>query len=79
VTRAFMPAGNPTWLTNAALHESSNGATPNYGPPIDISAAIPLLHMGTNILAIGVWNSGGSASTDLVLVPRLTLYGSCGP
>jgi hypothetical protein len=79
VTRAFMPAGTPNWFTNAALHESSNGTTPNYGTPIDISAALPLLHMGTNILAVGVWNSGGPTSTDLVIVPRLTLYGSCGP
>jgi hypothetical protein len=79
VTRAFMPAGTPDWSTNAALHESSNGATPNYGTPIDISAALPLLRAGTNILAIGVWNSGGPTSTDLVIVPRLTLYGSCGP
>ncbi len=74
-----MPAGTPDWNTNAALHESSNGATPNFGTPIDISAAVPLLHAETNVLAIGVWNSGGSTSTDLVLVPRLTLNGTCGP
>jgi hypothetical protein len=79
VERASMPAGTPDWNTNAALHESSNGATPNFGTPIDISAAAPLLHAGTNILAVGVWNSGGSTSTDLVLVPRLTLNETCGP
>ena len=79
VARASMPAGAPNWNTDAALHESSNGAAPNFGTPIDISAAIPLLHTGNNILAVGVWNSGGPASTDLVLVPQLVINGRCGP
>ena len=69
-----MPAGDPAWNTNAALHESSNGAEPNFSPIQDISAAgIPALQSGQNILAIGVWNSGAPASTDLVLVPRLSI------
>ena len=70
---ATMPAGIPDWNTNAAPHESSNAADPNYGTPIDLSSSIPLLHNGTNVLAVGVWNSGGSASTDLVLVPKLSI------
>ena len=65
-----VPAGTLYWLTSATAHESSNGATPTY-EQIDISSnAIPLLQNGTNVLAIGVWNTGTS-STDLVLVPRL--------
>ena len=32
------------------------------------------LHSGTNVLAIGVWNSD-PASTDLVLVPQLYVNG----
>lgn len=69
---AEMPAGTPAWNTSAALHESSNGAVPNYGALVDISAlAIPVLHAGENILAIGVWNNAPT-STDLVLVPRLS-------
>jgi hypothetical protein len=69
-----MPAGDPAWNTNAALHESSNGSRPNYGTLLDITAAArPALRTGDNVLAIGVWNSGAPASTDLVLVPRLAL------
>src|SRR4030095_2354678 len=69
-----MPTGPLAFDTNAALHESSNGATPNYGPPMDISLrALPALHVGVNVLAIGVWNSAAATSTDLVLVPRLSL------
>jgi len=68
-----MPAGVPQWNTEAALHESSNGSTPNYGPSVDVtSLALPVLHDGVNILAVGVWN-GGLPSSDLVLVPQLTL------
>jgi hypothetical protein len=69
-----MPAGDPAWNTNAALHESSNGTAPNYGTLVDISAAgIPHLHNGMNVLAVGVWNSGAPASTDLVVVPKLSI------
>jgi hypothetical protein len=69
-----MPGGTPAWNTNPSLHESSNGGLPNYGDLADIStAAIPALVAGENVLAIGVWNSGGASSTDLVLVPRLSL------
>jgi hypothetical protein len=67
-----MPAGDPAWNAPAASHESSNGTTPNYGVPIDISQALPLLHNGDNVLAIGVWNID-AASTDLVLVPKLSI------
>ena len=66
-----MPAGTPAWNTSAALHESSNAASPNYGALIDVSSAgIPALHAGTNLLAVGVWNNAPSSS-DLVVVPKL--------
>jgi hypothetical protein len=69
--------GNPAWNTNVNLHESSNGATPNYDPMRDISAAgLPLLVDGENVLAIGVWNADAPLSDDLVLVPRLTVDGA---
>ena len=69
-----MPVGDPAWNTNATSHESSNGTTPNYGTLIDISAAaLPVLHDGANVLAIGVWNTNAPTSTDLVLVPKLAV------
>jgi lysophospholipase L1-like esterase len=73
---AVMPSGTPDWDANPGLHESSNGANPVYTPLRDISAAaIPVLHNGTNVLAIGAWNSIGSSgsSSDLVLVPQLSV------
>jgi hypothetical protein len=36
------------------------------------AAALPVLHTGTNILAVGVWNKGPTSS-DLVLVPLLSV------
>lgn len=68
---ASMPAGAVAWDTLCANHESSNGAMPFY-EYTDISPAIPLLNVGVNTLAIGVWNSTLSSS-DQVVVPRLTL------
>jgi len=71
---AEMPAGTPAWNWNATPHESSNAATPDYSPMRYITAAaVPVLRDGLNVLAIGVWNSGAPASSDLVLVPRLSL------
>ena len=73
---AGMPSGTPVWNMNPTLHESSNGVDPDYTPIRDISTtAIPVLHNGTNVLAIGVWNSIGSSgsSSDLVLVPQLSI------
>jgi hypothetical protein len=68
-----MPGGTPAWNSVPASHESSNGASPNYGALVDVSAlGIPALHAGTNVLAIGVWNVNGTSS-DLVLVPRLAM------
>ncbi len=68
-----MPAGAPAWNTRAALHESSNGAAPDYGSLVDVTAAaLPALHGGENVLAVGVWNAG-MPSSDLVLVPYLTI------
>ncbi len=70
---AQMPAGTPAWNTSAASHESSNGASPNYGTLQDISAAgLAAIHDGSNALAIGIWNTG-TTSSDLVLVPRLSM------
>jgi hypothetical protein len=69
-----MPGGPLTGVTPAALHESSNGLIPNYTPIHDISDRIGLLVAGDNVLAIGVWNRDTPAvSTDLVLVPRLSI------
>ncbi|HEV8701323.1 MAG TPA: thrombospondin type 3 repeat-containing protein [Candidatus Polarisedimenticolia bacterium] len=68
-----MPAGTPAWNTNSGLHESSNGTSPNYGTLVDVSArALPALHAGVNVLVVGVWNSGGATSSDLVVVPFLS-------
>jgi hypothetical protein len=72
-----MPGGEPQWNTAVNLHESSNGTVPDYNPVIDISAlGVPTLTPGNNLLAIGVWNSGGSSSDDLVIVPRLSTNGA---
>jgi len=69
-----MPAGTPLYNTTPnPSHEASNGLVPNYGIPHDISATgIPALVDGDNVLAVGIWNAG-SGSTDLVLVPRLSI------
>jgi len=71
-----MPGGSPLWNTPVNLHESSNGTEPNYDPMIDISAlGIGALVTGQNLLAVGVWNSDGANSDDLVMVPRLATNG----
>jgi hypothetical protein len=68
-------SGNPDWNTAAASHESSNGTTPNYSPLQDISTvAILALQNGNNTLAIAAYNTSGSSS-DLVLVPQLSING----
>ena len=74
VARRNMPTGDPTNTSTASSgHESSNGATPSYDAYIDVTAkAKPALHNGTNVLAVGVWNND-SGSTDLALVPRLSI------
>jgi PKD repeat protein len=75
VHRSLQVPAAPTvllWNTPAALHESSNAADPVYGDLIDVSAALPMLHNGSNVLAIGVWN-GVLPSSDLVLVPQLQM------
>jgi PKD repeat protein len=69
---AEMPAGEPSWNTLAGDHESSNLTTPEFSYQ-DISAAgVPVLQNGTNVLAVGVWNTS-LVSTDLVLVPQLII------
>ena len=70
------PGGVPLWNTNPPLNESSNGAFPNYDPQVDISAAgIQALQNGSNVLAVAVFNNqdGVGISSDLVLVPRLSM------
>ena len=70
-----MPAGDPSWDTPSALHESSNGPAPDFEPVFDVSLlAIPLLHNGVNVLAIGGWNDS-AGSSDLVLVPSMAING----
>ncbi len=71
-----MPAtGEPQWNTDPASHESSNGSSPVYLPLQDIySIALPALHNGSNTLAIAAYNRF-SYSSDLVLVPRLSING----
>jgi hypothetical protein len=55
------------------VRKVSSASVPVVG--VDISAlAIPLLHDGVNILAIGVWNESVSSS-DLVLVPSVSING----
>lgn len=66
-----LPPGSLAWNTAPGSHESSNAQTPNYGPAFDISAAaLPAIHAGVNVLAVGVWNQT-AGSSDLVVVPRL--------
>jgi len=69
-----MAAGDPDWNTGTlAAHESSNQRYPRYEPFQDISgAALSVLNAGTNVLAIGIWNTN-PGSSDLVLVPRLSI------
>ena len=66
-----MPGGDPLWNTVPEAHESSNGTVPDYGVSIDVTGTAAL-QTGTNVLAVGVWNRG-AGSSDLVIVPRLTL------
>ena len=68
-----MPSGDPAWNTGANSHESSNAQDPVYGPLHDVSTkALGPLHDGQNVLAVGIWNTD-SGSSDLVVVPQLTL------
>jgi hypothetical protein len=69
---AEMPDDDPVlWNSVPTGHESSNGSQPFLDPVYDISTrAIPLIHDGQNVLAIGVWNTG-PGSEDLVLYPSL--------
>jgi len=70
-----MPGGALDWNSIPAQHESSNGPAPDYNPVLDVSlTAVPALVNGTNVLAIGVWNSG-PGSSDLVLYPTLLSNG----
>jgi hypothetical protein len=71
-----MPTGDPAWNADPLSHESSNDAVPDYGPLVDITTnAMLALEVGSNVLAIGVWNRipDGAPSTDLVLVPKLAI------
>ena len=66
-------SGALDWSETTALHESSNASLPDYTPLVDItSIALPALHNGMNVLAIGAWNQSNTSS-DHVLVPRLSI------
>jgi len=68
------PTGDPAWDTNSGQHESSNGSVPEYRPLTDISVVgIPQLHNGVNVLAIGVWNFAAPNSSDMLMVPKLSM------
>jgi hypothetical protein len=69
-----MPLGPLDWSSNPVYHESSNGSQPDYGVPIDVTAAARAAAIGgANVLAFGVWNTEGPVSTDLVLVPWVSI------
>jgi hypothetical protein len=70
-----MPAGDPSWNTDALDHESSNGSTPTFDLYDITDTALIGLHSGTNILAIGVWNSTPTSS-DLLIVPQMWVNGA---
>jgi hypothetical protein len=71
-----VPTGQIAWNTSPAAHESSNGAVPNYGTAINVTAAAGgAIQEGTNTFAVGVWNAFPDSS-DLVLVPRLSMLTS---
>ena len=71
-----MPDGDPDWNTIPLDHESSNNLVPDFDPAFNITTTtLPVLHAGTNTLAIGVWNVS-SGSSDLVLVPSLATSGT---
>lgn len=54
--------------------EPSNAADPVYEPLTDVTvAALAALKDGVNVASIGIWNVS-SASSDLVLVPRLSAF-----
>jgi hypothetical protein len=66
-----MPGGELRWGSQPLSHEFRHHGDPARLPMLDVSAAaIPLLHEGRNVLAIGVWNHGPE-SEDLLLVPLL--------
>jgi hypothetical protein len=68
-------SGDPLWNTAADLHECSNGTEPDFGLLQEVSStAVPVIHTGVNVLAVGVWNNRESSS-DLVLVPTLATNG----
>ncbi|MDH3626142.1 MAG: MopE-related protein [Acidobacteriota bacterium] len=73
-----IPAGPPLWDTDPLPHESSNAQLPDYGVLIDVTGtALAAMHSGINVIAVGVYNAvptgGGQFSTDLVVVPLVTL------
>lgn len=68
-------AGDPEWNTPSGNGESSNYIVPELDPPYDVtSAALPILQVGENMLAIGVWNTQ-VGSSDLLLAAELSTTG----
>ncbi|HXV76560.1 MAG TPA: metallophosphoesterase family protein, partial [Candidatus Polarisedimenticolaceae bacterium] len=68
IWKASLPS-NPAWDTPASATESSNGTQPSYRR-FDVTRNIPQLQVGTNVLAVGVWNTH-TGSSDLVLAPAM--------
>ena len=63
------------WVPDHVLPPKSDPEGPIFEPYMDISeVAIPALHDGFNLLAIGVWNDRPESS-DLVLVPSIATNG----
>ncbi len=70
-----IPSGALTWDTVPELHGPSGNFVPVYDPIFDVSSkVISALKFGDNLVAIAVWNNN-ALSTDLLLIPQLTLYG----
>ncbi len=69
------PVATPQWNTDAAIGESSNQPQPVLDPAINLVNALPYLHDGTNLLALGVWNHDAAVSSDLVLAAGVAADG----
>jgi len=67
---AEMPPGPPAWDTAASAHESGNGSVPSYTYTDITGTALPVLQNGSNVLTVGIWNTG-SGSSDLALATIL--------
>ncbi|NIL99896.1 MAG: hypothetical protein GTN89_02695, partial [Acidobacteria bacterium] len=67
-----LPAGALDWNSSGGNHESSNDIVPYYEFTDVTGSAMGVLVNGDNEVAIAAFNAG-AGSSDLVLVPNLTL------